>query len=222
MIPKVIYFTCCDKNRLHQKFRDNVQSMQNKYKEYELKIYDHKDIDNYFENHINGKYYRKINQQYGAVLSDYFRYNVLFDRGGIYLDIKSYLKNLDFLEEGIDGYVSYWKKENELWNGFLVSKKDNPILKQTIQQVNYNIMNYDGKTAYRGVMNMASPKVLTKVSLQMMNVENVEFNTFDINGFKIKVLPNYKNYVILRKIAKYKKYYVNKHYGSMGKTPIII
>jgi len=222
MLPKVIYFTCCDKNRLHQKFIDNVESMINKYQDYRVEIYDHKDIDDYFKHHINGKYYRKINKQYGAVLSDYFRFNILYDRGGIYLDIKCYLKNLDFLEDGIDGYSFHWKRHNELLNGFLVSKKDNPVLKKTIEQGNYNIENYNSNTGLKGVVNIVGPKVYTKVALDLMNKENIESNVYDINGFKIKVFPDCKKFIVIKKIHNYKKYYILPHYCSLGGTPIIL
>ena len=223
MLPKVIYFTCCDKNRLHQKFKDNVESMKEKYKDYKVELYDHKDIDEYFKNHINGKYYRKINQQFGAVLSDYFRFNILHDRGGIYLDIKSYIRNLDFLEEGIDGYSFRWKRYNELLGGFLVSDKGSPLIKKIIELGNYNIDNYTtSRSALKNVLSIISPKVYTRAFLQLVNKENIESNIYDINGFKIKVFPEYKKFVVIKKIEKYKKFYIQPHYCSLGKTAVII
>ena len=222
MILKVIYFTCCDKTTLHQKFIDNVESMIEKYKDYRIELYDHKDIDEYFKEHINGDYYRKINKQYGAVLSDYFRFNILYDRGGIYLDIKSYLRSMDFLEEGIDAYSFYWKRHDELLSGFLVSKKGSPIIKRVIEQGNANIENYKGhKSALNGVLGIISPKVYTKCSLDLMKENSIKFNTFNIDGFTVKVIPDYKKYIVIKKIHNYKKYYKLPHYCSLGRTPIV-
>lgn len=60
--------------------------------EWEYKFYDLESIDKYIKQH-ESEYvynaYKKINPKYGAVISDFFRYIVMYHEGGLYLDIKS-------------------------------------------------------------------------------------------------------------------------------------
>ena len=54
----------------------------------------HIDKDSYIKNNFDEITYtafKKINPKYGAALADFFRYCVLYNEGGIYLDIKSSL-----------------------------------------------------------------------------------------------------------------------------------
>ena len=54
----------------------------------------HIDKDSYIKNNfdeITYSAFKKINPKYGAMLADFFRYCVLYNEGGIYLDIKSSL-----------------------------------------------------------------------------------------------------------------------------------
>lgn len=58
-------------------------------------FYDDTDCDNFIKNNFEQKIYdayKKINDVYGAMKADFFRYCVLYKIGGIYLDIKSVIK----------------------------------------------------------------------------------------------------------------------------------
>lgn len=58
-------------------------------------FYDDNECDIFIKNNFEKKVYdayKKINDVYGAMKSDFFRYCVLYKLGGIYLDIKSVIK----------------------------------------------------------------------------------------------------------------------------------
>ena len=55
-------------------------------------FYDDNDCDNFIKSRFNERIYnayKKINNVYGAMKADFFRYCILYRIGGIYLDIKS-------------------------------------------------------------------------------------------------------------------------------------
>ena len=57
-----------------------------------FKLYDDVECHNYIRDNFSSPIYRaymKINPKYGAVKADFFRYCILYNEGGIYLDIKS-------------------------------------------------------------------------------------------------------------------------------------
>lgn len=58
-------------------------------------FYDDNECDIFIKNNFENKVYdayKKINDVYGAMKADFFRYCVLYKLGGIYLDIKSVIK----------------------------------------------------------------------------------------------------------------------------------
>ena len=58
-------------------------------------FYDDEDCDNFIKSNFEKRIYdayKKINDVYGAMKADFFRYCVLYKIGGIYLDIKSLIK----------------------------------------------------------------------------------------------------------------------------------
>ena len=69
---------------------------QNKMKNLNMrfKLYDNKECDLYIHNNFSPviyQAYQKINPKYGAARADFFRYCILYNEGGVYLDIKSRL-----------------------------------------------------------------------------------------------------------------------------------
>lgn len=59
--------------------------------EWDYKFYDYEKIDKYIKEHESQYVYnafQKINPKYGAVVSDFFRYIIMYHEGGVYMDIK--------------------------------------------------------------------------------------------------------------------------------------
>ena len=98
--------------------------------------------------------YNLIDDNYGAVKADYWRYIIIYHYGGIYIDnsIEIY-KKLDSVISKKDGLIitinhekglfrnKIWGK-NLLWNWFFAAPPKNKILKQLIDTINNNIINY--------------------------------------------------------------------------------
>ena len=59
--------------------------------EWKYKFYDYEKIDKFIKEHESQYVYnafKKINPKYGAVVSDLFRYIIMYHEGGVYMDVK--------------------------------------------------------------------------------------------------------------------------------------
>jgi hypothetical protein len=134
--------------------------------EWEYKFYDLEAIDKYIKEHESNYVYnafKKINPKFGAVISDFFRYIVMYHEGGIYLDIKSKItKPLDEWVHQNKLLISFFGNLEE-YNQIIISKyykncdinfksqvsqfafiypKNFPVLRQLIDYISNNIYKY--------------------------------------------------------------------------------
>ena len=90
-IPKICHQTW-NTSDLCPEIKQIIQNNKLNNPDIEFKL--HTDKDAYIKNNfdeITYSAFKKINPKYGAMLADFFRYCVLYNEGGIYLDIKSSL-----------------------------------------------------------------------------------------------------------------------------------
>jgi len=94
VIPKVCHQTWITSD-VCPEIKEIIQNNKRTNPDIEFRLYTHADIDKYIKKNFDDLTYtafKKINPKYGAMISDFFRYCVLYNEGGIYLDIKSSLK----------------------------------------------------------------------------------------------------------------------------------
>lgn len=100
-IPKIIHFTCKDKNNLNNKtWEECLSKYKEMYSDYKIIIYDNNDIYKIIET-LNKKNLESIKSiKIGAVLADIFRYYILYLRGGYYSDLDCEpIKHIEKLSE---------------------------------------------------------------------------------------------------------------------------
>jgi len=166
--------------------------------------------------------YLMINPQYGACLSDFFRYCVLYVYGGVYIDIKSRitapLENLwkelnDQLLESDQTdllVVSHWPmasqhgiqarelnhREGEIMNWVIVCSKGHPFMKSLIDNMVVNIQAWKKYRYMYGekinVLRLTGPIFLTRMILNELK-ENPKVST--TGSIRIHdILNQYFNY----------------------------
>tara|TARA_B100001094_G_scaffold40992_1_gene35646 strand:+ start:585 stop:1394 length:810 start_codon:yes stop_codon:yes gene_type:complete len=233
LIPKIIHQTFPTKN-----INSNIQNNINKLKElnpgYEYHLYDDNDIinfikENYDDNILNT--YNSINPEYGACRADYFRYLLMYEKGGIYLDIKSSCeKPFDSIIKPEDEYIlTHWgnheenmndiitphnellnNKYGEYCNWNIIIKKKHPLMKEIIDQVTNNINNYSiekyGVGKY-GVLLLTGPIIYTQTILN--------------NNYKLNIYNNYYDIGLVYNTTKDHTKLFKKHYSYLI-SPIIL
>lgn len=188
-IPKQIIQCCPDKNNLSPLFQENIDYIKNLNPGWKYTLYDNfeqeKFISKYYPEYL--EYYKAINPKYGAARTDFFRYIIIYDQGGVYLDLKSAMKHpLDDIIHPNDEFIlSHWglisphedklKKYGEFEQWHIICIKKHPLMKQIINKIIDNIKCYDKNTVgvgKIGVLNTTGPIPYTKVILSELHRHN--------------------------------------------------
>ncbi|RZL61737.1 MAG: glycosyl transferase [Pedobacter sp.] len=160
-IPKVIHQTF-KSSKLPFLTRWHISRIRKNNPEYQYEFYDDERILEFiaeeFESDILIQYHKL---QIGAAKADFFRYLVLYKKGGIYLDIDSAIKGKlsDFILESDSAIISKERNPNLFVQWALLFEPNHPFLKKTIDLVMDNIKN---NSFPHDVHKMTGPSVYTK------------------------------------------------------------
>lgn len=184
-IPKNIFQTYVDSESLPDKLKENIANIQALNPEWQYKLYNDFEIESFILEYYGAeilKVYNKINPAYGAARADFFRYLLLYARGGVYLDIKSTITlPLNDVIQNEDRYIlSHWEEpvmhpefetfpilkngggEYQQWH--IITAKGHPFLRKVIEGVIDNIQNYHisrNGIGRKGVIKTTGPVVYT-------------------------------------------------------------
>ena len=119
--------------------------------------------------------YRRISPVYGVAKADIFRYLIILDRGGFYLDAKSRIGSIDKLAEkatNAEKYpVVFWDDRatwQEYVNWFLLDIQGSIVLKKTVEKIVTAIENLEKDSGGRfTVLETTGPKIYTAAIKEM-------------------------------------------------------
>jgi len=160
-IPKVIYQTFKTQKLpfIHQW---HIRRFKAANKEYSYQFFTDGDIEDFLAKEYGGDVtgaYKRL--QIGAAKADFFRYALLYKKGGVYLDIDSSIKKplREFLTED-DAAVISFEKNNRLYVQWaLIYSAGHPFLERTLELVLENIA---ANKHPHDVHQMTGPTVYTK------------------------------------------------------------
>ena len=188
LIPKNIYQLISDKNNMSKEFKKNIEYIKKLNTNWTHNLYDDKDIIEYIKKNYHQNIldvYNRINPKYGAARADFFRYLLMYNEGGVYLDIKSAMKvSLDKILKPDDEYIlSHWEcpsqynlvdsEYGELQQWHIICKPKHPFLKEVIDNVVKNIQNYDVNrdgVGKKGVLKVTGPIAYTKSIVPILSL----------------------------------------------------
>ena len=155
--------------------------------DWEIKIYAHEDMIDFISRHYSPdiiSLFLKIRLGYGAAKADFFRYLLMAERGGVYLDSKfDFSLPLDDMIKDESYLLTHWDNRrgeaHEGWGlhrelssirgeyvqGIIVTKPQSPILKQVLKNVIFNILHYS--LIKDGVGQMAVLKVTGPIAYSL-------------------------------------------------------
>lgn len=161
-IPKVIHQILLD-GFPPEEINDNILYLKSMNPGWEYRLYNDADIQQYITQYFPSLLgvYLSINKNYAAMRADFFRYLLIYNEGGVYLDLKSSFSiplNDTLLPD--DAYLlSHWdwsgqfknygnhseikNPQGEFQQCFIISAKGHPFLKAVIEAVIVNILHYD-------------------------------------------------------------------------------
>ena len=191
-IPRLIHQIFLSKNKsapLPIELLANIENLQRLNPDWSYTLYDDDDAVAFIKKNYGDailSYYERINPDYSVARADFFRYLLLYKRGGVYLDMKSTcILPLDQVVQPRDAYIlSQWRnKHGEIHVGFGTSREvrhiaggeyqqwhiitvvGHPFLKAVIERVLANIATYRPwlhGTGGIGVLRLTGPLAYTQ------------------------------------------------------------
>jgi mannosyltransferase OCH1-like enzyme len=191
---------------------------------YKFIFYDDQDCEQFIKTYFNERTYNAymmLNNCYGAMKADFFRYCVLYKIGGVYLDIKSKIKvSLGLIIKPDDSCIldiprndlEPWRKDNPTYEQWLlIFEPKHPYLNEMIEQMVTNIENnyepqipgYSILTSKQKILLLTGPDALTRAINTCVNNNIIKHRNIDYNKYFTLSIGNYK--------LMYKK---KKHYSE--------
>jgi mannosyltransferase OCH1-like enzyme len=232
MIPKKIYFTHEDISNL-KPVLNTINNNKKNNPNYQFLFYNKLDRFNFIkDNYLEFlEYYERINDNYGAMKADIFRILILHKYGGIYIDHKVSIENLDkLLFDGKNDYDFYtcdtssFHKINQFVlnrfkckysNFFIATVKEGKIITQIKDELLERLKNFDNiqkkilKKGIIGVYNLSGPKLVSSILLKKEN-EGLFFNISTIDSLLVYDNTNYIMINFKKIINRKNTYHFNK------------
>ena len=196
MIPRVVYQTYASASSLPPAVVANIEHLKSLNPGWDHVLFDDAGIEDFIRKEYKPQYlqaYRQINPAYGAARADFFRYLLMYRRGGVYLDIKSTTTQpLDQTLHRDDRYIlGHWPNRKdarfidwglkpelpkhprgEFQNWHIICEPLHPFLHNTIELVMYNIRNYERDVigiGRQGVLRTTGPIAYTQAITPLLH-----------------------------------------------------
>lgn len=183
IIPKVIYQTWYKRN-FSSDLQNAVNNMLKLNPSYKHKVYLDHDMDQFVYNNYDDiiiQCYNKLNIMVSK--TDFWRYLILYKKGGIYLDIDSTItKPLHKLISANDEAIISFESKSYFVQWALIFKKEHPILKRTIELVVNNILNGNAQTIHE----LTGPYVYSQAIREIyFEIYNADANAIIYNNISL-------------------------------------
>jgi len=190
--------------------KQNIEQTKKYNPNFNYYLYDEKDAYNFIKENFDQEIIDAYNgMSPPAYRSDLFRYAVLYIYGGIYMDVK--FKLIDNYDMNQLTYSEHYISDVEfdgypgIINGFIVIKKNNPLMLDIINEIVINVKN---KEYNKGRLGVTGPKLF----YDMYNKKKEEYNLVDIDmkhyGYEDKENRNiieYNGKIIFKAYPEYRE-----------------
>ena len=181
MIPKNIFQSWISKD-LHPEVQKKVDNMRSLNPEYNHQLYTDSEIDEFVNTFYPGKISECFNRLNVSVAKvDFWRYLVLYEYGGVYLDSSIDISLDDFIRENDSAIITAETNPNTFVQWALIFDKRHPILKKVIEIVVDNIEN---NSYPNDVLQMTGPQAYSKVIMSFHKElfgKKINFNSINPN-----------------------------------------
>jgi len=149
--------------------------------EYKYEFYDDNRIESFLKNEMpeeNFQAYKRIT--IGAAKADFFRYNILYRYGGVYLDIDSTIKGdlNKFIREDDAAIISKERNPGMYVQWALIFEAGHPFLKRTIEKILDNI---EQNRFPNDVHQMTGPSVYSSAIRECLEQGQVKFREVGVD-----------------------------------------
>ena len=188
VIPRSLYQTFPTDN-LPADLASGVNQLRDANRDWQYRLYDDKAIRAFVSEHYGHEVLRLIDRiapEYGVAKADLFRYLLIYEKGGVYLDIKSrFLVPMSSVIVGDESYIlSQWQngpgQRHEGWGlhadladvpggefqqWHVIAAAGHPFLRAVIERVLHAVAHYrpyQDETGWLGVLRLTGPICYTR------------------------------------------------------------
>ncbi|REC50245.1 glycosyltransferase family 32 protein [Chryseobacterium pennipullorum] len=191
-VPKQIFQTFRTE-KLPLITRYYIWRMKRKNPEYQYFFYTDRDIEKFLTEEFPPRYIENYNKlTIGAAKADFFRYAILYKKGGIYLDIDSTVTKpfRMLIKEHDEAIISRERHDNLYVQWALIFNKDHKFLKETLEIMLDNIENHRYPNDVHAT---TGPTVFSKGIRQALREDSdIPFTIFDGIEFRGYLKFKYK------------------------------
>lgn len=201
-IPRKLYQTFKD-NRIPSRMHQRIDSWLDQNPEYHYHYYSDEECQKMIQTHYNETVLRAYQKLIpGAFKADFWRYCVLYTFGGVYADIP--MANLVPLRKIIDPESHFIvprdtpSSKKYLYNAFMASTPNNPVLGKAIDICIENIENEWYGTSGESIC-VTGPGVLGRALNQIANRNdktNFILGNYRLGGINLKILEHLPNRIV--------------------------
>ena len=187
---------------------------------YKFIFYDDLDCANFIKKYFNERIYNAymmLNDCYGAMKADFFRYCILYKVGGVYLDIKSkIIFPLKLIIKEDDSCIldiprnnlEPWRRDSPTYEQWLLMFEPNhPYLNKMIEQMVTNIENkyepqipgYEILTSKQKILQLTGPDALTRAINTCIKNNIIKHRNIDYTKYFTLSFNNYTSMYISKK-----------------------
>ncbi len=224
MIPKQIFQLTTSNLRLDDQIYSNIEFLKQNNPTWKYELLDESKQVVFltkFASHFL-PIYHSFGRGYDVAKMDFFRYVLMYECGGVYLDVKStFTQSLENLSAKSDSFVvSHWPnaKESryrnwgrhpelsdrgELINGVIIAEPRHPILFDVIKAVVTNIEQYNPfKNGVGGpaVLRLTGPVAYTLAIDQSVFRKSLTKTDFFSHGYKVSIYDNDSEHISMSKL----------------------
>ena len=163
-VPKTIFQTISSAEQLLPEIDSNIEHLKKSNANWEYQLFFDDDRRQFILSHYGNDFldlYDSIGGNYGACRADFFRYLLMYEVGGVYLDIKSTCTTPldDIIGASDDFLLSYWRNDLEKYRNWgkhpafgvprefqtwhIICSPKHPFLYSVIEHVRSNLKNYN-------------------------------------------------------------------------------
>jgi inositol phosphorylceramide mannosyltransferase catalytic subunit len=214
-IPRIIHQIWIG-DEMPSNYQKNIKKIRDKNPEYIYKLYDGKAIEEYILQNYGEpmlKIYNQINSKYGAARADFARYLIIYNEGGVYLDIKSNTrKPLREIIKPDDQFLlsvwetKDWEEEVQTGNGefqqwHVIARPRHPYLESVITECikgieNFKNLSSENKSGRIGVLRLTGPIMYTNAISKVIDnsMHTLKLDNYGGNLIYENVKKNTKNH----------------------------
>ncbi len=234
-IPKILVQTIQDKSKIEAVLSDNISHLKTLNPDWDYRLYENEEFPGLIRS-IYGQdmlaYFDRIDPIYGAARADLFRYLLMYEHGGVYLDIKSTVTRhlSELISDDHTFLLSKWRnKKGESYEDFglhpnidgvtdeyqqwhIITRPKHPFLKAVIEKVKENIDRYDPVSddiGKRGVLKLTGPIAYTSAIEKVRHLHDHNIVDIEALGFQYSVVPPATGQKYGH-VALYSKHYSNQ------------